>query len=135
MRKTIIVILICGVAIPAISQSSGSSKYQPGIIMAVTPHRPAPGETASSRIYDVSVKVDNTMYVVLYTQPPGTINPEYRTGLELLVSVGRNTMKFNDQLGRSQELPILSRRTLYATKPQSAHPISTYSPIRTLVQI
>jgi hypothetical protein len=135
MRKMMIVILVCGLAIPAISQSSGSSKYWPGTIMAVTPHRTGPGENASSSIYDVSVKVDNTLYVVLYTQPPGTIDPQYRTGLEVLVSVGRNTMKFNDQLGRSQELPILSRRTLSATKSQSVHPISAYSLIRTLTQV
>jgi hypothetical protein len=134
MPKAIIVILICGAAIPAMSQS-GSAKYQPGIIMAVEPHHAGPGENVSSRTYDISVKVDNTMYVVLYTQPPGTISPMYRSGLQLLVSVGRNTIKFNDQLGRSQEVPILSRKTISTTKSQTPHPIKARSGIRILTPV
>ena len=134
MPKAIIAIFICGMTIPAMCQS-GSSKYQPGTIMAVEAHRAGPGDNASSRIYDVSVKVDNTIYVVLYTQPPGTISPMYRTGLQLLVSVGRNTIKFNDQLGRSQELPILSRKAISATKSQTPHPIRDRSGMRVLTQV
>jgi hypothetical protein len=133
MRWKIIVILICSVTNPVIGQS-GSSRYQPGTIMAVEPHAASPGGNAS-RTYDVSVKVDNTMYVVLYTQPPGTISPLYRTGLQLLVSIGRNTIKFNDQLGRSQELPILSRRTLPDAKHQNPHPISLHPSMETLTQV
>jgi len=128
-----IAIYISSFAILAIAQSA-TSKYQPGTIMAVEPHASGPGEKASSRTYDVSVKVDNTIYVVLYTQPPGTISPLYRVGLQILVSVGSNTIKFNDQLGRSQELPILSRRTLPDAKQKNAHPISLHRLIRTPTQ-
>jgi len=136
MRKIMMAIYISSFAVPLIGQFE-SSKYQPGTIMAVEPHRAGAGENAPSRTYDVSVKVDNTIYVVLYTQPPGTISPVYRTGLQLLVSVGRNTIKFNDQLGRSQELPILSRRTIPDTKHQNPHPIGAQPlpPTQTRVQM
>jgi len=102
--------------------------------MAVTRHDGGSAEKTSARTYDISVKVENTIYVVLYTQPPGTISPQYRTGLELPVLVGRNTIRFNDQLGRSQELPIISRKTISDTKHQTVHPIDTRSLIK-LVQL
>jgi hypothetical protein len=123
MRNTLIVVFICGVVIGAISQSE-SPKYRPGTIMDVKAHDAGTGRNVPPRTYDVAVRVDNTIYVVLYTQRPGTISPEYRTGLELPVLVKRNTIKFNDRLGRSQELPILSRKSIPETKRQSVHPIS-----------
>jgi hypothetical protein len=111
MRKIVSAVVLCGVAILAGRQTT-SSKYQHGTIMAVKAHHASEGDAAAARRYDISVKVGNTIYVVLYTQPPGTISPEYRAGLDLPVLVGSTTIKFNDQLGRSRELPILSRRTL-----------------------
>ena len=83
--------------------------------MSVAKHQVRPGDNDTSRAYDVSVKAGNIVYVVLYVQPPGTISPEYRTGLSVLVLVGHDTIKFNDQLGRSHELPILARKTISDT--------------------
>jgi hypothetical protein len=115
MPKLWSLLLIFGVTIPVFSQPA-SSKYQPGTIMAVEPHHATASDTDSARRYDISVKVGNTMYIVLYTQPPGTISPEYRTGLQLPVLVLGSTIKFNDGLGRSRELPIIGRRAISESK-------------------
>ena len=114
-RQTLIAILICSVTTLAVGHRA-SPKYQSGTIMAVRAHHARAGDASSARRYDISVKVGNTIYVVLYTQPRVTINPEYRAGLDLPVLVGSNTIRFNDRLGRSTELPILSRRTIPETR-------------------
>jgi len=119
MRQLSIVILISTVAVSVVGRTA-SSKYEPGTIVAVKPHHAGPGEDSSARRYDISVKVGHTIYVVLYTQPPGTTSPEYSVGLDLPVLVGSDTIKFNDKLGRSRELPILSRQTIPDTKHSTA---------------
>ena len=55
-------------------------------------------------------KVGDTIYVVLYTTPLGELPPKYATGHELLVLVGKNTITYNDMLGRSLQVPIVSQR-------------------------
>jgi hypothetical protein len=108
MRRLIAVIGLCLVAFPALCQSA--SKWQVAAITAVKPH-PAAGEDASNPItYDISVKVGDTIYLVRYTTPPWEIAPKYATGHELLVLVGKNTITYNDMLGRSYQVPIESQR-------------------------
>jgi len=115
MRTLLMLILFGAFSMSAVTRS-GSPTYEAGTIMAVQPHRVGPNEPASVRRYDISVKVGNTLYVVLYDQPSGTISPEYRVGLSLPVLVRGNTMTFNDRrLGRSRELPILSRKIIPET--------------------
>ena len=48
--------------------------------------------------------------MVLYTTPLGELPPKYATGRELLVLVGKNTITYNDMLGRSLQVPIESQR-------------------------
>jgi hypothetical protein len=115
MRTSIVAMLVFSVAIAALGQSS-SSKYEVGTIMAVRPHATGPNDSQSDRRYDISVQVGDSLYVVLYTQPPGTISPVYRAGLSTPVLVKGNSLRFNDSLGRSKELPILSRKTVGAGK-------------------
>ena len=66
---------------------------------------PAPGEA----VYEVSVKVNGTTYVVLTKSPSGESSILYAVGRELLVHVGENTITWNDILGQSHEVPIVSR--------------------------
>jgi hypothetical protein len=99
---------ICLGTLPAFPQSG--SEYQGGTITAVVPHQ-ATGSDASVPSYDVSVIVGNTVYVVLYAPPAGQDIVKYVTGRELTVLVGEKTIKFNDLLGTTSEVPILSRRT------------------------
>jgi len=112
MRKLLIVLMMCAAALPAFCQSS--TKYQAGTITEVTPHKATAGSDSSVTTYDVSVRVGNTIYVVLYTLPPGKLSPDYRAGADLPVLVGSKTIKFSDQLGRTMEVPILRRKAVEA---------------------
>jgi hypothetical protein len=107
-------ILVCAAILPAYGQTS-SSKFQPGTITAVTAHQNAAGESAGDVArYDVSVRVGDTIYTVLYTPPNGANAVEYSAGFELLVSVASDTLTFNSKLSGTTVVPILSRQTLPA---------------------
>jgi hypothetical protein len=94
--------------LPAFCQST--AKYQVGTIIDVKP-RPAAADASSDVVsYDVSVKVADTIYVVLYTPPLGMNTVRYAGGRELLVLVGKNTITYNDILGQSLQVPIVSRK-------------------------
>ena len=117
MRRLMAAIVVCLLTFPALSQSA--SKWQIATITEVKPH-PAAGEDASDPItYDVSVKVGDTIYVVRYTTPAGEIAPKYAAGRDLLVFVGKNTITYNDMLGRSLQVPIESQRP--ATDPKHSN--------------
>ena len=108
MRRLIAVIGLCLLTFPALCQST--SKYQVAIINEVKPRQGAGDSASGPASYDVSVKVGETIYVVLYTQPSGEIPAKYARGHELLVLVGKNTITYNDMLGRSLQVPIESQR-------------------------
>ncbi len=105
MQRLIVVVTFCLLTLAALGQST--SKYQVAIITEVKARQVSASDTTS---YDVSVKVRDTIYVVLYTPPLGELPPKYATGLELLVLVGKNTITYNDMLGRSLQVPIESQR-------------------------
>ena len=116
MRKLIGVIALCLLTFPALCQST--SKYQIGLITEVKPRQSTADGTSDPTSYDVSVKVGDTIYVVLYTQPLGELPAKYATGHELLVLVGKNTITYNDMLGQSLQVPIESQRP--ATQPKQS---------------
>jgi hypothetical protein len=99
-----------------------TSKYQVGTITEVKTHRDAGGGDTDPARYDVSVKVGDTIYVVLYTPPLGEQTVKYAAGRELLVLVGKRTIRYNDILGQSFEVPIESQKT--ATTPKQTKPVS-----------
>jgi hypothetical protein len=109
MRKVVGIFCICLTAFPAFSQSA--TKWQVGTVTEVKIHQPAEkvgGSDATS--YDVSLKVGNTVYVVLYTPPLRVETVKYAAGRDLLVLVGKSTIRYNDLLGQSFEAPIESQR-------------------------
>jgi hypothetical protein len=116
MRRLMAAIVLSLLTFPALSQSS--SKYQIAVVTEVKPHEAAGDSASDHPRYDVSVKVGDTIYVVLYTQPWGELPAKYATGHELLVSVGKDTISYNDMLGRSLQVPIESQRP--ATDPKHA---------------
>ena len=65
-----------------------TSKYQVGTITEVKAQHAAGSGASDATSYDVSVKVGGTIYVVLYTPPPGEDTVKYVAGRELLVLVG-----------------------------------------------
>jgi len=116
MLRLVGVIVICLATFPAFCQSR--SKYQVGTITEVKPRQPAGDRAADAASYDVSVKVGDTIYVALYTPPLGENSVMYSAGRDLLVLVGEKTITYNDILGRSIEVPIVSQKP--ATKSKQA---------------
>jgi hypothetical protein len=105
---------------PAFCQST--SKYQVGTITDVKVHQAAGSGASDTVSYDVSVKVGDTIYVVLYTPALGEDTVKYSAGRDLLVLVGKSTITYNDILGRSFAVPIESQKT--AAKPKQSKSIS-----------
>jgi|SRR5208337_2763214 len=114
MQRLIVVVTFCLLSLAALGQST--SKYQVAIIIEVKPRQAAGDGASDPTSYDVSVKVGDTIYVVLYTQPLGELPAKYETGHELLVLVGKKTITYNDMLGRSLQVPIESQRPVAEPK-------------------
>ncbi|SRR5258706_15171611 len=106
--------------IPAFGQST--SKYQVGTIAEVKVHQTAGSGASDAASYDVSVKVGDTIYVVLYTPPLGEETVKYSAGRDLLVLVGKRTITYNDLLGQSYEVPIVGQKP--AAMPKQSKSVS-----------
>jgi len=107
MRKLVFMVCVCLATFPLWGQSP--AKYEVAAITDVKTHQDSSSEVVS---YDVSVKVGDTLYVVLYTPPPGMNAVKYAAGRELLVLVGKKTITYNDMLGQSFEVPIVRQRSV-----------------------
>ena len=107
-RRLIPAFVLCAITVPVFCQPI--SQWQIATITEVKPHPTAGEDISNPSRYDVSVKVGDTIYVVLYTQPSSEIPAKYETGRELLVLVGKNTITYNNILGRSLQVPIESQR-------------------------
>ena len=114
MQRLIVVATLCLLTLAALGQST--SKYQVALITDVKPRQVAGDDASDPTTYDVSVKVGDTIYVVLYTEPLGELPPKYARGHELLVLVGKNKITYNDMLGRSLQVPIESQRPVTESK-------------------
>ena len=108
MLRRLGLFLICLTMFPAFGQFT--SKYQVGTITEVKAHQPAGNSASDAASYDVSVRVGDTIYVVLYTATLGENTVKYVAGRDLLVLVGKNTITYNDILGRSSAVPIESHK-------------------------
>jgi hypothetical protein len=108
MLKLVGLFLIFLTTFAAFGQST--SKYQVGTITEVKAHQATGGGASDAAAYDVSVKVGTTIYVVLYTPPLGEDTVKYAAGRDLLVLVGKNTITYNDIVGRSFAVPIESQK-------------------------
>ena len=94
----------------ALSQTT--PKFRPGTIMAVTPHpNSANGQDHDGPAYDVSVKVGDTLYVVLCAPHNASRTVAYTAGMQLLVAVNKDTLTFNRQ-ETPVDVPILRRESL-----------------------
>jgi hypothetical protein len=106
MLKFKCLISICLLSFATLCQCA--SKYQVATITAVKAHQRA-SDASDAVSYDVTIKVGNTVYVVLYKPALGMNTVKYAAGRELLVLVGKTTITYNDILGQSLEVPILSQ--------------------------
>ncbi len=108
-RKALLAILIAAVAVATVAQES-SSKFHPGTVLKVVKHQPTSDKPANTpEKYDVTVQQGDMVYVVLVTPLPGR-HIEYSAGLQVMMSVGEKTIKFNDLQGQTKEVPIVSSR-------------------------
>ena len=99
------------VLVAAVSCFGQSPKhYQIAVIVGVKPHQAEANDSSGVTSYEVSLKVDDIVYVVLYTPPLGITTVKYAEGLNLLVAVGEKTISYNDLLGQTFEEPIISRK-------------------------
>jgi hypothetical protein len=105
--KLLSILCILLSAFPVLCQSA--AKYQVGTIAEVRTHRSTEVGASHAASYDVSVKVGDTIYTVLYTPALGEETVKYTAGRELVVLVGETTIQYTDILGQSHELPIESR--------------------------
>ncbi len=115
MLRRVGLFLICMAIFPAFGQSA--SKYQVGTITEVKVHQPAGSGASNATSYDVSVKVGDTIYVVLYTPELGQETVKYAAGREILVLVGKTTITYNDIMGRSFSVPIEGQKPAADLKP------------------
>jgi hypothetical protein len=104
----------------SVARSQGQDKkvYQAGTIVDVQPHQAAAGSDSDKKQFDVSIKVANKIYVVLYSPPGGQDFAEYGVGMNRTVLVEGDTMKLNDLLGRTRILPVLSVKDAPSKSPQ-----------------
>jgi len=119
MRKALTLLLSLLLAATCLAQSS-AAKWKVATITGVKVHEPAAGnESSAAAQYEVTARVENTEYVVLYVAPAGSLpdTARYRLGQDVPVLVGTDTIKYNDMTGTTREVPILSRRNLPTSTP------------------
>jgi len=126
MRTVLMLLLSVSLAATCLGQSS-AAKWKVATITGVKVHEPAAGNDSSAPQYEVTSRIEDTEYVVLYVAPAGSLpdTARYRLGQDLLVLVGTDTIKYNDITGTTREVPILSRRNIPAVstakKPDVKH--------------
>ena len=108
MLKLLQVICMGLLAFPALAQPEPT--YQVAMIVDVKTHQSSEASAPDKPRYDVSLKVGETIYVVLYSPPDGIDTVKYKTGRNLLVLVGKTAITYHDLLGQSLEVPIISQK-------------------------
>jgi len=107
MLRLMCAVCICMTTFPAFCEPA--AKWEVATIIDCKTHQTDSRPSDVVR-YDVSVKVGNTVYLVLYTPPLGMTTIKYAGGRQLLVLVGKKTIEYNDILGQSLEVPIISQK-------------------------
>lgn len=116
MRKLALIFLMWVESFAALCQTA-TLKYEPGTIMTVERHEDRSSSENKLIQYDVSVRINDSVYIVLYTPANGSNTVEYSVGHEFLFRVGDNTLTFPERFGSNTELQILATKKL---PPQSA---------------
>ena len=96
MRKAIGMMLVLFSSFSAVCQST--PKYQLGTITNVSVHE-LNDDKSTPASYDVSLKIDSTIYVVRYTPQFGLNTVKYSGGRKLLVLVGKDTINIQRPVG------------------------------------
>jgi hypothetical protein len=114
MGRRFCALFMCFVTLPLFCQTPPSSP-QVATITGVNLHQiDATNSKHLVTQYDVSLKIEDVAYVVLYTPPSGSNSVEYSAGMNVVVQVGNESMQFT-KFGRTSDVPILRREDLPAT--------------------
>lgn len=112
MKKALVAILFLFLPALGIAESpAASSAYQPATVTQVKPYQGAEASNPDQALYQVSLRVNGATYVVLTAPPSGESTIMQVVGRELLVMVGDDTITWNDIMGRSHVVPIVSKTT------------------------
>jgi hypothetical protein len=111
MGRRFCALFVCLVTLPVFCQAP-SPNPQVATITAVT-LRPTNAGNGDRPQYDVSLKVGDIVYVVLFA-PSGPTTVQYSAGMNLVVQVGSESIKLT-KLGRTYEVPILRRESAPTT--------------------
>ena len=114
MGRRFCALLVCLVTLPVFCQAP-SPNPQVATITAVTLH-PKNAENGDPPMaqYDLSLKVGDTVYVVLFAPASGSTAVKYSVGMNVVVQVGSESIKFT-KLGQTSEVPILRRESAPTT--------------------
>ena len=114
MGRRFCALLVCLVTLPVFCQAP-SPNPQVATITAVTLH-PKNAENGDPPMaqYDLSLKVGDTVYVVLFAPASGSTAVKYSVGMNVVVQVGSESIKFT-KLGQTHEVPILRRESAPTT--------------------
>src|SRR5271166_1678623 len=115
LLSTLITLITLQPALVLAQSSSTSLTYQPATIMAVNPQPSAGNSNPNDAVYEVSVKVKRTLYVVVTKSPSPSGIIQYAVGREVLVQIHDDTITWNDIMGESHEVPIISRTPITDT--------------------
>ena len=107
MPRVVAIMLFC--LLPLALSAQVQSQYQVASIVSVKPHQTGTTAAPGSQSYDVTLRVRDMELVVLVTPPQGVVTIKYIAGRQVLILVGDKTVTYNDLLGRSFDVPILSR--------------------------
>ena len=113
MRTALMLLMSLSLTTTCLGQSA-AAKWKVATIKEVKLHSATAGNDSSTVQYEVTARIENTEYVVLYVAPDGSLpdTARYRLGQDVPVLVGTDTIKYNDMTGTAREVPILSRRNI-----------------------
>ena len=86
--------------------------WQAGTILEVKKHHSESEDRHGPMKYDISIKVDNKLYVVLYAPKQEVPELEFYVGMARTVLVEGEMLTFNDLLGHTHPTRILSSKHL-----------------------
>jgi len=106
-RALICILIMC----VAVVKSPGQDKkpWRSGTILDVKTHQAAPGADQAKQ-YDITVKVGKKIYLTLYTPQDNEPEPGNYVGMARTVQVDGDMLRFNDLLGHTRELKIVSSK-------------------------
>lgn len=100
--------MVCSIS----GSSYGEKKkdWQPGTVLQVKAHQPDSDSEKNVKQYDVSVRVGKKIYLARYAPTKDEPDLDYYVGMARMVLIEGDMLKFNDLLGHTHSMRILSSK-------------------------